>query len=95
MVRGVVLIDLSGCGHSGRTEGACFGLLHPNPRLKVPAGPDWVHEIKHDGCRLQVRKDGNTVRLFTPLITETLLATADEVIQWCDGESSSQDLEAR
>jgi bifunctional non-homologous end joining protein LigD len=31
----------------------------------VPAGPDWVHEIKHDGYRLQVRRDGNTVRLFT------------------------------
>jgi bifunctional non-homologous end joining protein LigD len=31
----------------------------------VPAGPDWVHEIKHDGYRLQVRRDGDTVRLFT------------------------------
>jgi bifunctional non-homologous end joining protein LigD len=29
------------------------------------AGPDWVHEIKHDGYRLQVRRDGDTVRLFT------------------------------
>jgi SRSO17 transposase len=27
--------------------------------------PDWVHEIKHDGCRLIVRRDGKAVRLFT------------------------------
>jgi bifunctional non-homologous end joining protein LigD len=32
---------------------------------KPPAGPDWVHEIKHDGYRLIVRRDGATVRLFT------------------------------
>jgi hypothetical protein len=32
---------------------------------KPPAGPDWVHEIKHDGYRLIVRRDGDTVRLFT------------------------------
>ena len=31
----------------------------------MPSGPDWVHEIKHDGYRLQVRRDGDTVRLFT------------------------------
>jgi ATP-dependent DNA ligase len=32
---------------------------------KPPSGPDWVHEIKHDGYRLIVRRDGKTVRLFT------------------------------
>jgi ATP-dependent DNA ligase len=32
---------------------------------KPPAGPDWIHEIKHDGYRLQVRRDGDAVRLFT------------------------------
>jgi bifunctional non-homologous end joining protein LigD len=32
---------------------------------KPPAGPDWVHEIKHDGYRLQVRRVGDQVRLFT------------------------------
>src|SRR5580692_7281601 len=32
---------------------------------KPPAGPDWVHEIKHDGYRLQVRREGDAVRLFT------------------------------
>jgi ATP-dependent DNA ligase len=32
---------------------------------KVPAGPDWLHEIKHDGYRLIVQRDGARVRLFT------------------------------
>jgi bifunctional non-homologous end joining protein LigD len=32
---------------------------------KPPAGPQWVHEIKHDGYRLIVRRDGERVRLFT------------------------------
>ena len=37
----------------------------PTRGHKPPAGPDWVHEIKHDGYRLQVRRVGDTVRLFT------------------------------
>jgi bifunctional non-homologous end joining protein LigD len=51
--------------------------------LEVPAGPDWLHEIKHDGYRLIVQRDGKRVRLFTrnghnwsgrfPLITEAAL----------------------
>ena len=37
----------------------------PTRSAKPPTGPDWIHEIKHDGCRLIVRRDGDTVRLFT------------------------------
>jgi bifunctional non-homologous end joining protein LigD len=37
----------------------------PTLAAKPPAGPDWVHEIKHDGYRLIVRRDGAAVRLFT------------------------------
>ena len=37
----------------------------PTRAVKPPAGTDWVHEIKHDGYRLIVRRDGDTVRLFT------------------------------
>jgi bifunctional non-homologous end joining protein LigD len=37
----------------------------PIRAAKPPVAPDWVHEIKHDGYRLQVRRDGDTVRLFT------------------------------
>ena len=31
----------------------------------APVGGDWVHEIKHDGYRLMVRRQGARVRLFT------------------------------
>jgi bifunctional non-homologous end joining protein LigD len=31
----------------------------------VPEGPNWVHEIKYDGYRLQARIDGDDVRLLT------------------------------
>jgi bifunctional non-homologous end joining protein LigD len=37
----------------------------PTRAVKAPAGPGWVHEIKHDGYRLQVRREGEAVRLFT------------------------------
>jgi bifunctional non-homologous end joining protein LigD len=37
----------------------------PTLAYKVPSGPDWIHEVKHDGYRLQVRREGDTVRLFT------------------------------
>jgi bifunctional non-homologous end joining protein LigD len=32
---------------------------------RPPSGANWVHEIKHDGYRLIVRRDGPTVRLYT------------------------------
>src|SRR5580692_8337417 len=37
----------------------------PTRAAKPPAGPDWVHEIKHDGYRLIVRREGEAVWLFT------------------------------
>jgi bifunctional non-homologous end joining protein LigD len=55
----------------------------PTRGTKVPAGLDWLHEIKHDGYRLIVQRDGKRVRLFTrngydwsdryPLIVEATL----------------------
>jgi bifunctional non-homologous end joining protein LigD len=62
----------------------------------VPASPDWLHEIKHDGYRLIVQREGKRVRLFTrnghdstdryPLIVEAALTnrTSSFVI---DGEA--------
>jgi ATP-dependent DNA ligase len=32
---------------------------------RPPSGPLWVHELKHDGYRLMVRRDGSRVRCFT------------------------------
>jgi ATP dependent DNA ligase domain len=37
----------------------------PVLRLKPPAGADWVHEIKRDGYRMIVHRDGPTVRLYS------------------------------
>ena len=37
----------------------------PTPSKRAPTGPEWVHEIKHDGYRLIVRRDGDRVRLYT------------------------------
>src|SRR5260370_36926928 len=37
----------------------------PIKASKPPSGADWVHEIKHDGYRLIVSRDGPTVRLYT------------------------------
>jgi bifunctional non-homologous end joining protein LigD len=37
----------------------------PTRGTKVPAGPDWLHEIKHDGFRMIVVREGDRVRLFT------------------------------
>jgi bifunctional non-homologous end joining protein LigD len=37
----------------------------PVERDKPPAGAGWVHEIKHDGYRLIVRRHGAMVRLWT------------------------------
>jgi bifunctional non-homologous end joining protein LigD len=55
----------------------------PTKAAKVPDRPEWIHEIKHDGYRLIVQRDGKRVRLWTrnghdwsgrfPLITEAAL----------------------
>jgi hypothetical protein len=31
----------------------------------VPSGPQWVHEIKHDGFRFICRREGNRIRVFS------------------------------
>jgi bifunctional non-homologous end joining protein LigD len=56
----------------GKLRGARKGLLptflEPSlatPCEKPPSGPKWVHEIKHNGYRMQARIDGRTTRLFT------------------------------
>ncbi len=35
------------------------------PCEKAPSGPKWIHEIKHNGYRMQARIDGDTVKLLT------------------------------
>jgi bifunctional non-homologous end joining protein LigD len=42
-----------------------FEFCIPTTGKKVPAAPEWFHEIKYDGYRLRVERDGESVRLFT------------------------------
>jgi ATP-dependent DNA ligase len=42
-----------------------FGFCLPTAAKAVPAGPDWIHEIKYDGYRLRVERQGKIVRLIT------------------------------
>ena len=37
----------------------------PGVAQTPPTGPDWIHEIKHDGFRIIARRDGKKVRLLS------------------------------
>src|SRR5262249_34828868 len=37
----------------------------PTGASRPPSGPDWVHELKHDGYRLQIHVRDGRVRLYT------------------------------
>jgi hypothetical protein len=39
--------------------------LSPDQVPSVPAGPDWLHEIKYDGYRLGVERIGERVKLIS------------------------------
>jgi bifunctional non-homologous end joining protein LigD len=62
---------------------SAFDLCIPTKATLVPDRREWIHEIKHDGYRLIVQREGKRVRLFTrnghdwsgrfPLITEAAL----------------------
>jgi len=42
-----------------------FDFCLPTNSTTVPASSDWLHEIKYDGYRLRLERDGNRVRLIT------------------------------
>src|SRR6185437_16002217 len=42
-----------------------FDFCIPTTGTKVPASPAWIHEIKYDGYRLRVERDGDRARLIT------------------------------
>ena len=74
----------------------------PRPASSPPTGPDWLHEIKHDGYRMFAHRDGERVRLIScrgvdwgdrfPLVVaavEALAAgscTLDGEVIACDGD---------
>ena len=58
----------TGSYHSPMIVRRPSGFIEPCQPSKVarpPSGPLWVHEIKHDGYRLMVRRDGSRIRCFT------------------------------
>jgi bifunctional non-homologous end joining protein LigD len=66
-----------------RTTGA-FEPCLPRPAKAPPTGPDWIHEIKHDGFRVIAHRSGDKVRLISrqgrdltyrfPVIIQALVA---------------------
>lgn len=71
----------------------------PSARATAPTGASWVHEVKYDGIRLVVRRDGKRARVYTrrgfdwtgrfPCIEDALhslrarSATLDGEAVWC------------
>ena len=42
-----------------------FEFCIPTRSTSVPDTPDWLHEIKYDGYRLRLERNGDRVRLIT------------------------------
>jgi bifunctional non-homologous end joining protein LigD len=62
----LVLPDLSKI--AGARKGSLPAFIEPSlasPCGKPPSGPKWIHEIKHDGYRIQTRIDGARAALLT------------------------------
>ncbi len=77
----------------GRPRNAPAVFIHPcQPTVakRPPSGPGWVHELKHDGYRLQIHIRDGRVRLYTmnaadwsdryPLIVEDAARIKDTAI---------------
>jgi ATP-dependent DNA ligase len=78
----------------------CTVACLPSRAERPPSGPEWLHEIKHDGFRIMARRDDSGVQLYTrngydfayrfPRIVE---AVAKLPVQSCfiDGEAIAID----
>ena len=42
-----------------------FKFCIPTRAAAVPDSTDWMHEVKYDGYRLRLERDGDRVRLIT------------------------------
>src|SRR4030095_10103814 len=56
---------LAAVAYLSRMPKSAFAPCLPTRGTKVPDRPEWIHEIKHDGYRLIVQREGQRVRLFT------------------------------
>jgi bifunctional non-homologous end joining protein LigD len=74
----------------------------PRPAKAPPSGPNWIHEIKHDGFRIVAQKEAEKVRLITrnghdftdryPLIVDAVRSLPGESCI-LDGEAIVVDLD--
>ncbi|MGP0091671.1 MAG: DNA ligase D [Xanthobacteraceae bacterium] len=99
--RKLVLPDISKI--RGARKGLLPAFLEPSLALacdKPPSGPKWVHEIKHDGYRMQARIDAGKARLLTRKRldwSERFSSITDAVKRlglgsaWLDGEITVED----
>jgi bifunctional non-homologous end joining protein LigD len=77
------------------------GFIAPcNPTVseRPPSGPNWIHEIKHDGCRLIVRRDGGRARfdkLHSQVHNEHVFLYAFDLMELHSEDYRSQPLEKR
>jgi len=88
----------------GRPTNAPAAFIHPCQPIvakQPPSGPGWVHEVKHDGYRLQIHVKDGRVRLIqstaqtgpsaTPLIVRDAgriesSAIVDAEVAWLDSD---------
>ena len=75
-------------------------LCLPRLALRPPAGPGWIHEIKHDGFRILAKQNPDGVHLFTRkgydlAVRFPLATTAVAALPACscliDGEAIARD----
>lgn len=52
-------------GRAKNTPAAFINPCRPTVATRPPTGPGWLHELKHDGYRLQVHVRAGRVRLYT------------------------------
>jgi hypothetical protein len=52
------------------------------PATKVLTGPEWLHELKHDGMRVIIRKAGQRVYH----LVEQRPALDDRTCRYCSGD---------
>jgi ATP-dependent DNA ligase len=61
----------------------------------VPSGPNWPHEIKYDGHRLRLERDGERVRLITRGAYNLDRPHGEAVVLGVDGVSDFNALHSR
>ena len=49
----------------------------PRPAKEPPAGPGWIHEIKHDGFRIMARRDAKGRSAIARRLAKDFEATID------------------